>query len=172
MKTVKVFAAVLLATAIRLATARLFPTHFHLVDPFLVAVVWLSLSDGPVAGQLGGLAAGWVQDALSGSLFGLHAFALILIGYLAAYTAQRLVVGRRLALLAAFALAAAVQQAVIAVLLLLLVPAPELPPAGLLLLAQVTLTALFGMAWIQSEASLMRRLRRWRRSRRRGLQLS
>lgn len=172
MRTAKVLAAVVLATVIRLVLALLLPDHFHLLDPFLAAVVWLSLSEGPVAGQLGGLAAGWVQDALSGSLFGLHAFADILVGYLAAYTAQRLVVGRRLTLLGVFALAAAVQQAVITVLLLLLVPAPELPPTGLRLLAQVAVTALFGMLWMASERVLLRRFRRWRRHRHRGLQLS
>ena len=81
MIALRILAALAAATLLELLGVRITPHFVRLVDPFIVVVVWYALRTDTITGQLTGTVAGMVQDGLVGGLFGLHAIANTVVGY-------------------------------------------------------------------------------------------
>jgi rod shape-determining protein MreD len=158
-------AAAYLAQLLGLALTPHFP---RAVAPFLLVVVWFSMRTSPVLAQLLGASCGLVEDALTGGLFGLHAFADTLVAYGVALAAQRVVVGQQAVRVLLFAGAAVVQQLVIGGLLLAMLDDPPLPTPGFALL-KVATTALLGAVLISMESQARTQWSAWQRRRSRQL---
>jgi rod shape-determining protein MreD len=133
------FAAGLAAAVVVHALAlRLFPEVSLGLDLYVVVVVLHALDGNSLAGLLGGLAAGLVQDSLSGGVFGLYGCADTIVGYAVARTAQRLVIERPSGVLSVTATAAVVQQAIVVGLASLLLPGLSFPELHWLALRAVS----------------------------------
>ena len=102
MTTVRVGAVIALALALQTTLARFLVGSGSLVDLVLVAVVYAALTDGPVAGLLGGAVGGIVQDALSGGIIGVGGLAKTLVGFVVGVLGTQLIVVRPLPRLLAF----------------------------------------------------------------------
>jgi rod shape-determining protein MreD len=74
-----------------------FPNALAFFDPYIVLVVYYSMGGNLLGAIFAGVLAGFVQDAYSGAIFGMHAFSLTFCGYLVAYVASRLVLRGALA---------------------------------------------------------------------------
>lgn len=103
-------AAVVLAHLGGVALAPDFP---RVVDLFALLAVGNGLAAGPFAGLVGGALCGFAHDGLSGSPYGLHAFADTFIGYTAARLGQRVVIQRPSAVMATVIGATLVEQAIL-----------------------------------------------------------
>jgi rod shape-determining protein MreD len=68
-----------------------FPNALAFVDVYLILVVYYAMGGNLVGSIVAGVTAGLVQDAFSGSIFGLHAFSLTLAGYLVALVSSKIV---------------------------------------------------------------------------------
>lgn len=87
----------ILAAAITLQTtvARFFVGRMT-IDVVLIAVVFVALSFGPVAGLLGGSVAGLAEDALSGGVIGIGGLAMSIVGFLAGTIGSQFIVSSAL----------------------------------------------------------------------------
>ncbi len=169
MRAAKLLAALALAVVVHLAGTRLLPTFPLRVDVFLAVVALFALEGSSLPALLFGLAAGLVQDSLTGGPSGLFGFADTAIAYGIARLAQRLVIHRATGVLAVVSLASLVQQVILGVLAFLLLPSPTLPvPLGMAekaaatgLLATLLHTAMrrFGVAVEARRRGRMGRLR-------------
>jgi rod shape-determining protein MreD len=81
------------------------------VDFVLVAVVYVALSFGPVAGLLGGTAAGLAQDALSGGILGIGGLTKTIVGFLAGIIGAQFIVSSALPRFVMFFVASIVHTA-------------------------------------------------------------
>ena len=158
------FALALVAvTLAHLLASRLTPGLTRAVDLFLLVVVLGGLSGSSLAGLSGGLAAGLVQDVLTGGLYGLYAFADTIIGYAAARVGQRLVIQRATGMAFVLTVAALVQQGILLLLALLFMDGAEAPDPLWVLGRAVATGATGFVIWIADEAmstTLDRRRRR------------
>ena len=68
-----------------------YPNALAFFNPYLILVVYYAMGGNLVGAIFAGIAAGLVQDAYSGAIFGLHAFSLTVIAYIVAYINSRLV---------------------------------------------------------------------------------
>ena len=144
---------------------RVLPGFSQAVDLFLVLVLFNAVNASLGAGLLGGLAAGMVADALTGSLYGLHGAADTLIGYGAALASQRLVIQRPATVMLLFAVAAVAQQALLFGLRMLLLADPSLPdPAWLV--ARVLTVGILGLVGYAGQRQFASGVEKWRRTRR------
>jgi rod shape-determining protein MreD len=165
---VRVALALLLAYLVQLVGLWVTPHFTQLVDPFLVVLVWYSLRTGPVGAELLGTVTGLLEDALSGGLLGLHAFADTVVAYAVSLAAQRVVVGQQAVRVLIFAASALVQQLVLAGLLAALVGEPPLPTVGGVI-AKVVTTSLAGAFFISLETRARSQWSSWQRRRSRIL---
>lgn len=72
------------------------------VNLVLVAVIYLALAFGPVAGLLAGTAGGLVQDALSGGIVGIGGFSKTLVGFVVGVFGAQFIVSHSLPRLVMF----------------------------------------------------------------------
>jgi rod shape-determining protein MreD len=77
-----------------------------------VAVVYVALTSGPVAGMLSGSVAGLVQDSLSSGVIGIGGLAKALVGFMAGAFGQQFIVTAALPRLVMFVAATALHAAV------------------------------------------------------------
>lgn len=168
MTFVKFLLALAGAYLLQLLGVALWPHFPAAVAPFLVVLVWFSMRTTPVAAQFLGVVAGLLEDALTGGLFGLHAFADTLLAYGVALAAQRVVVGQQTVRVLLFAGAALVQQVVVALLLLAMLPDAPTPSLGFAV-AKVATTALLGALLISLEGQARSQWGAWQRRRARQL---
>jgi len=68
-----------------------FPNALAFFNPYVILVVYYSMGGNVFGAIIAGVIAGLVQDAYSGAMFGLHAFALTVCAYAVAYINSRLV---------------------------------------------------------------------------------
>src|SRR5437660_12294561 len=68
-----------------------YPNALAFFNLYLILVVYYAMGGNLVGAIFAGIAAGLVQDAYSGAIFGLHAFSLTVIAYIVAYINARLV---------------------------------------------------------------------------------
>ena len=164
MRSLRFAAALVVATLLHVAGARLFPDFSSAIDLFLLIVVFNALDGNTLAGMLGGLAAGLVTDALTGGPFGIHGLADTIIGYGTAYAVQRLVIQRVTGVFQLFALAAATQQALLMGVSLLLLPSPEAPRI-LWLMVRIVSTGLLGSVLYLADKRLRSTAEGWQTAR-------
>ena len=159
------FAAGLVAVLLlHVAGVRLFDGFFRAVDLFLVVAVFTALRGSLLGGMFAGLAAGLVTDTMSGGLYGLYGFADTIVGYSAAFAAQRLVIQRTTAVWLVFSAGAAVQQTVVIGLSRVLLEDPALP-GYLPVVLKVAVTGLLGAASYVASRRLTRAFGIWKRNR-------
>jgi rod shape-determining protein MreD len=90
------------------------------VDLILVAVVYVALTSGPVAGLLSGAVAGLIQDALSSGFVGIGGLAKTVVGFLVGTVGSHLIITQPFPRFIAFAAGTALQAAISIALYLLL----------------------------------------------------
>ena len=127
MAALRYLAALGAALLLHLIGARIHPNLPQAIDWFLPVLVLLALSGSSFAGIAGGLAAGLLQDGLTGGLYGLHGFADTVVGYATARLAQRLVIQRAVGVFAIASFASALQQVILIALSLFLLPQASVP---------------------------------------------
>lgn len=142
----------------------------RVIDLFAVLVVLNALSGESLPGLGGGLATGLARDALAGTPFGLHGFALTLVGYLSARVAQQLVVRHATGAFAVVAAAVLLEEAALVIVTAALLPASHLPEP-LWVLARALATGVVGGVLFAVGPRLGSLLRRRRSSRLRKLKL-
>jgi rod shape-determining protein MreD len=121
-----------------------FPNALAFFNPYLVLVIYYSMGGNLFGAIIAGVIAGLVQDAFSGAIFGLHAFALTLAGYLVAYINSRIVLRGVLAFGAAIAGSVILNEIVIYIMVnVLLRQRIEMFEEAMLM--KMVITSLFGM---------------------------
>ena len=169
MRALRVLATVALALALQTTLAR-FLVHGSIgVDLVLVAVVYLGLTTGPVAGLLSGTIAGLAQDALASGVVGIGGLAKTIVGYLAGIIGTTFIVTQTVPRFLMFFAATVIQAAVTLGLNTLLERgAQDVPLRGIA--AQAIGNALLGVVLFQLTEALpvmMERRRAMGRGRRR-----
>ena len=96
MKAAGAILAVAVALAIQTTLARFLVRGSVAVDLVLVAVVYLSLTSGPVTGMLTGTFAGLIQDTLSSGVIGIGGLAKTIVGFLAGIIGTQFIVAQPL----------------------------------------------------------------------------
>jgi rod shape-determining protein MreD len=120
------------------------PNALAFFNPYLVLVVYYAMGGNLTGAIFAGVLAGLVQDAFSGAIYGLHAFALTFCAYLVAYINSRFVLRGTLAFGASLAGAIVVHELIIYVLVnLLLRQRIDLFEQGMA--TKMILTSIFGM---------------------------
>jgi len=164
LRALRFLAGLAVALLVHLVGVRLWPQFTLAVDVFLVIVVFAGLDGDALAGLLAGVAAGAVQDTLTGGVYGLYGLADTIVGYLAARLAQRVVIQRATGVMLLFLAAAAAQQAILVALALVLFADPALP--GLLwVLLKCGTAAVLGLGLFLARGQWRARYDSWRRSR-------
>ncbi len=153
-----------LALVLHLAATRLVPGWPRFVDFFLVVLVANALATGPLLGMLAGLAAGLAADGVSGGPLGLFGLAGTVVGYGAAYVAQRVVIQRSLSAFALFVAATVLQQAILLAVVALLLPRPQ-GPDWLGVLVKAGTTGVLGTLLFAAQRAARRRYERWQQGR-------
>jgi len=134
----------LIALTLHSLLGNFFPNALAFFNPYIILVVYYSMGGNLFGAIVAGVVAGLVQDAFSGSIFGLHAFALTFCGYLVAYINSRLVLRGALAFGASLIGSVILNEIVIYILVnILLKQRIQLFEEGMFF--KTILTSLFGM---------------------------
>jgi rod shape-determining protein MreD len=121
-----------------------FPNALAFFNPYIILVVYYSMGGNLFGAIIAGVIAGFVQDAYSQAIFGLHAFSLTVCAYLVAYVNSRLVLRGALAFGAALVASVILNELVIFILVnILLSQRIEMFEQGMLM--KTILTSLFGV---------------------------
>jgi rod shape-determining protein MreD len=121
-----------------------FPNALAFFNPYVILVVYYSMGGNITGAIFAGVIAGLVQDAYSGAMFGLHAFALTVCAYAVAYVNSRLVLRGTLAFGACLIGTVIVNELVIYILVnILLKQKVEMFEQGMIV--KTVFTCLFGM---------------------------
>lgn len=164
MTGLRFLAGLLAVLLLHVAGVRIFDGFFRAVDLFLVIVLFTALGGNLLGGMLGGLTAGLVTDTLTGGLYGMYGFADTIVGYGAAFAAQRLVIQRPTAVWLVFSAGAAVQQSVVIGLAQVLLEDPLLP-GFLPVVLKVALTGLIGAVSFLLSRRMTRSFGSWKKNR-------
>lgn len=144
MRWLRFLIGLLIALTLHSLLDSFFPNALAFFNPYIVLVVYYSMGGNILGAIVAGVMAGLVQDAFSGAIFGLHAFALTVCAYTVAYINSRLVLRGTLAFGACLGGAVIVNELVIYILINILVKQRiELFEQGLVV--KTILTLLFGM---------------------------
>lgn len=156
MRLLQFFLGLVLALTIHSLLHNFFPNALAFVDVYLILVIYYAMGGNLVGTVIAGVSAGFVQDAFSGSMFGLHAFSLTLCGYLVATVASRIVLSGALAFGAALAGAVIVNELVI-YLLVNILQHQRIELAGQQLLLKMLISSLLGALVYQLVTLFVRR---------------
>lgn len=144
MRWLRYLIGLLIALTIHSLLNSFFPNALAFFSPYVILVAYYAMGGNLFGAIVAGVVAGFVEDAFSGAIFGLHAFSLTVIGYLVAYISSRLVLRGTLAFGLALAGAVIVNKLVIYLLVTILLSRPiDLFEEGMLI--EMVITALFGM---------------------------
>ncbi len=153
MKALRVSLVILAALVLQTTLARFLVRGSIGVDLVLVAVVYLGLTTGPVAGMFSGTIAGLAQDALASGVVGIGGLAKTIVGYLTGIIGTTFIMTQTVPRFLMFFGATVVQSAVTLGLDALLERgAPEIPYAGVM--AQAIGNALLGVVLFQLTEAL------------------
>ncbi len=166
----KFVAALLAALVLHTVAVRWFDSWSVAVDLFLLVAIFNSLDGNTLAGLAGGLAAGWMTDAVYGSPFGLFGAVDTILGYGTAFAVQRVVIQRPSGAAWLFALVATAQQLLVLGLSGLLSVGPEVP-AMPWVATRIAVTGLLGAALFAVRQRLSSRVDLWKRTRRTRIRL-
>ncbi|HVT05629.1 MAG TPA: rod shape-determining protein MreD [Thermoanaerobaculia bacterium] len=97
MRWLRFLIGLILALTLHSLLDNFFPNALAFFNPYIILVVYYSMGGNLFGAIIAGVVAGLVQDAFSGAIFGLHAFALTVCAYLVAYVNSRLVLRGTLA---------------------------------------------------------------------------
>lgn len=134
----------LLALTLHSLLDSFYPNALAFFDPYIILVVYYSMGGNIFGAIVAGVMAGFVQDAFSNAMFGLHAFALTVCAYVVAYINARLVLRGTLAFGACLGGAVVVNELVIYILVNILVK-QRIEMFEQALLVKTIFTLLFGM---------------------------
>ena len=112
MKVAGALAAITLALALQTTLDRFLASGAGAVDLVLVAVVYISLTSGPVGGRFAGSLAGLIQHSLTTGLIGVGGLAKSIGGFFAGAVGQQFIVTAALPRLVMFVAATVVHSAV------------------------------------------------------------
>jgi rod shape-determining protein MreD len=121
-----------------------YPNALAFFNPYIILVIYYSMGGNIVGAIFAGICAGFVQDAFSNAMFGLHAFALTVCAYVVAYINARLSLRGVIAFGACLGGAVIVNELVIYVLVNILVK-QRIEMFEQALLVKTIFTVLFGM---------------------------
>jgi len=94
--------AIALSLVLQTTLTRFFVRGTVAVDLVLVAVVYVALTSGPVAGMLSGTFAGLMQDALSSGVVGIGGLSKTVVGFLSGIIGTQFIVAQPLPRLVVF----------------------------------------------------------------------
>jgi rod shape-determining protein MreD len=134
----------LIALTLHSLLDRFYPNALAFFNPYIILVTYYAMGGNIVGAIFAGIAAGFVQDAFSNAMFGLHAFSLTVCAYIVAYINARLVLRGTLAFGACLGGAVIVNELVIYVLVNILVK-QKIEMFEQALLVKTVFTLLFGM---------------------------
>jgi rod shape-determining protein MreD len=123
---------------------KFFPNALAFFNPYLILVIYYSMGGNLVGAIVAGVIAGFVQDAFSVAIFGMHAFSLTVCGYLVAYVNSRLVLRGTVAFGACLAGAVVLNEIVLYLLVNILLK-QKIEMFGEGMVAKTVLTSVFGM---------------------------
>jgi rod shape-determining protein MreD len=125
-----------------------YPNALGFFDPYVILVVYYSMGGNILGAIIAGVAAGFVQDAFSLAVFGLHAFSLTVCAYAVAYINSRLVLRGTLFFGACLAGAVIVNELVMYILVNILLR-QRIEMFEQEMLVKMVFTTLFGMVVYQ-----------------------
>ncbi|MBV8516031.1 MAG: rod shape-determining protein MreD [Acidobacteria bacterium] len=144
MRALRFAVGLLIALTLHSLLDRFYPNALAFFNPYIILVTYYAMGGNIVGAIFAGIAAGFVQDAFSNVMFGLHAFSLTVCAYIVAYINARLVLRGTLAFGACLGGAVIVNELVIYLLVNILVRQKiEMFEQGLLV--KTIFTLLFGM---------------------------
>jgi rod shape-determining protein MreD len=143
-KAWKIVVAVGAAAGIETLLSLLAPELASRVDVFLVVIGAVARTGSRPGSILCGAAAGGIEDALSGDLFGLNGFAKTVIGYALSSLSGRFLVDHPLTIVAAMSASVAANVAITSALRFLLAQSGSGPDLEVLL-SRAALTAVAGL---------------------------
>lgn len=123
---------------------RFYPNALAFFNPYIILVIYYSMGGNIVGAIFAGVAAGFVQDAFSNAMFGLHAFALTFCAFIVASVNARLMLRGSLAFGACLGGAVVVNELVLYILINILVK-QRIEMFEQALLIKTIFTLLFGM---------------------------
>jgi rod shape-determining protein MreD len=121
-----------------------YPNALAFFNPYIILVAYYSMGGNILGAIFAGVLAGFVQDAFSTGMFGLHAFSLTVCAYIIAYINSRLALRGTLAFGACLGGAVIVNELVIYILVSMLVK-QRIESFGQALFLKTIFTLLFGM---------------------------
>ena len=112
MRAAGIVLVVVVAVALQTTLNRFIVRENFAVDLVMVAVVYVALTAGPVAGMMAGTVGGLIQDALSSGIIGIGGLAKTIVGFLAGVLGTQFIVANSLPRFVVF-LAATVVHAIV-----------------------------------------------------------
>jgi rod shape-determining protein MreD len=144
MRWLRYIIGLLIALTLHSLLDSFFPNALAFFNPYVILVVYYSMGGNVLGAIVAGVVAGFVQDAFSGAIFGLHAFSLTVCAYAVATINSRLVLRGTLPFAACLGGAVIVNELVIYILVnVLLRQKVELFEQGLFV--KTIFTLLFGV---------------------------
>jgi len=144
MRWLRYILGLLIALTLHTLLNTFFPNALAFFNPYVILVVYYSMGGNVLGAIVAGVVAGFVQDAFSGAIFGLHAFSLTVCAYAVATINSRLVLRGTLPFAACLGGAVIVNELVIYILVnVLLRKKVELFEQGLFV--KTIFTLLFGV---------------------------
>lgn len=134
----------LLALTLHSLLDTFYPNALAFFNPYIILVIYYSMGGNILGAIVAGVLAGFVQDAFSNAMFGLHAFSLTVCAYVVAYINARLVLRGTLAFGACLGGAVIVNELVIYILVNILVK-QRIEMFEQALIVKTLFTLLFGM---------------------------
>ena len=144
MRWLRFAVGLLIALTLHSLLDRFYPNALAFFNPYIILVIYYSMGGNIVGAIFAGIAAGFVQDAFSNAMFGLHAFSLTFCAYIVASINARLMLRGTLAFGACLGGAVIVNELVIYILVNILVK-QRIEMFEQALLVKTIFTLLFGM---------------------------
>ena len=116
MRWLRYIIGLLIALTLHSLLDSFFPNALAFFNPYVILVVYYSMGGNVLGAIVAGVVAGFVQDAFSGAIFGLHAFSLTVCAYAVATINSRLVLRGTLPFAACLGGAVIVNELVIYIL--------------------------------------------------------
>ncbi len=113
MRTAGIILAIALALALQTTIARFVVAGKVAVDLVLVAVVYVALSSGSVAGMMTGTIAGLIQDSLTTGVIGIGGLAKTIVGFVTGIIGTQLNIAEPVARFVVFFAATVVHQTIV-----------------------------------------------------------
>lgn len=148
MRWLRFIIGLLIALTLHSLLDSFYPNALAFFNPYVILVIYYSMGGNVLGAIIAGVAAGFVQDAFSNVIFGLHAFSLTVCAYAVAYINSRLVLRGTLAFGACLGGAVIVNELVIYILVNIL-QRQRIEMFEQELLVKTIFTLLFGMVVYQ-----------------------